>query len=400
MAAPQNALSSILKTVFDDRFDKNALARTSKLMGLLPHEEDFFGATFDWSVAYAGLGGRSHTITNAEANDVNGAYARFSVAPTHDYDTRIMNGALVRAALKGGVTTQFLDYLTQEMQLAQDTLNQNLARGAYASSTGRRGIRGSLAGNILTLSVTSDSLYWNIGDKVKAGLLDGGALRGGTAAVLTGVDTANGTLTSTTWANITTFTDGDSMYVEGDTNASYHGLGSYNPAVAPTSGDNVFGAGVDRSVNPEALAGVRLVTTGANIETVLITSMAYLKTRPGGAYKNARIMCSEIDFAGIQVAKEGSRFIDDSGPYEMGIEAFKVGTNTVVPDVFCPQGTFFVIGEGSFELHSISGVTIDENDGLSMRKAAGDNYTLAALFDGDFVAPKPHGLARGIWPAS
>jgi hypothetical protein len=399
MAAPANALSSILKTVYDDRFDKNALARTSKLMALISHEEDFFGATFDWSVAYAGLGGRSHSITAAEANDVNGAYARFSVAPRHDYDTRIMNGALVRAALKGGVTTQFLDYLTQEMQLAQDTLNQNLARGAYASETGRRGIRGTLAGNILTLSVPSDALYWNIGDKVKAGALDGGPLRAGTGAVLTGVDTANGTLTSTTWANITGFLDGDSMYVEGDWNASYHGLSSYCPAVAPAPGDAVFGAGVDRSVNPEALAGVRLNTTGANIETVLITSMAYLKTRPGGAYKNAKIMCSEIDFAGIQVAKEGSRFIDDSGPYEMGIEAFKVGTNTVVPDVFCPQGTFFVIGEGAFELHSISGVSIDENDGLSMRKAAGDNYTLAALIDGNFICPKPHGLARGPWPA-
>jgi hypothetical protein len=399
MAAPVT-LAAILKTIFDDRFDKNALARTSALMGMISHEEDFFGASYDWSIAYAGLGGRSHGATNAEANDQNGQYARFTVTPRHDYDTRTMNGALVRAALKGGVTTQFVDYLTQEMMLAQDTINQNIARGAYASSTGRRGVRGSLASTVLSLGTPSDSLYWNIGDKVVAGATDGGALRGGTSALLTGVDTANGTITSAQWANITTFTDGDSLYVEGDINLSYHGLGSYVPATAPTGGDAVFGSGVDRSVNPEALAGVRLNVTGANIETVLITSMAYLKTRPGGAYKGAKIFCSEIDFAGIQVSKEGSRFVDSSGPYEMGIEAFRVGTSTVIPDVFCPQGTFFVIGEGAYELHSINGVGIDENDGLSMRKAAGDNYTLAALFDGDFVSPKTHGLARGTWPSA
>jgi len=398
MAAPIT-LAAILKTIYDDRFDKNALARTSTLLASIAHEEDFFGLNYAWSVPYAGLGGRSHGATNAEGNDQNGRMAEFIVAPAHDYDLRTMNGALVRAALTGGVSTQFVDYVAQEMMFAQDTINQNIARGAYGSVTGRRGIRGSLSGNNVTLATPSDALYWNIGDKVVAAQTDGGSLRAGTSAQLTAVDTANGILTSTTWGNITAFADADSLYVEGDENASYCGLDTYVPSTAPTSGDNVFGSNCDRSLNPEMLAGVRLTNTGASVETVLITAMAYLKTRPGGKFKQAKIFCSEIDFASIQVSKEGSRFIDSSGPYEMGIDAFKVGTATVVPDVFCPQGKYFVVGDASYELHSIQGVHIDEADGLTMRKAPSDQYTMSALFDGNFIAQGPNGLARGTWPS-
>jgi hypothetical protein len=68
--------------------------------------------------------------------------------------------------------------------------------------------------------------------------------------------------------------------------------------------------------------------------------------------------------------------------------------------VFAPSGTFWVIGESAFELHTCDGVQLDTVDGNETRKAAGDTYTLAAVVDGNFVARKPAGLARGTVPTT
>lgn len=401
MATPVT-LGAILKTIQEDGTDDadKALVRDCALLTSIAHKKDFHGKTIDWSVPFAGLGGRSHTATNAEANDVNGSYRRFSVGPKADYNSRKLNGQLVRQALKGGVTTEFIDYVKGEMGLARAALKQNLAFGAYRSHTGRRGIVGSMSTTDLTLATIDDSHFFSVGDKVQAAATDGGTLRdSGDFVTLTAVNTETGVLTAdANWSNINLIANGDSLYVQGDENLSYYGLSSYCPSTAPTAGDSVFGE--DRSVAVEQLAGVRLTTTGYNIETVLIKAMAQCRKKPGGYFSGAKIFCSEEDFANLRISKEGSRFVDSANQYDMEIEGFMVGSVPVVPDVFCPNGTFFVLGDASFELHSVDGVQIDTVDGNTMRKAASDTYTLASVFDGNFTCPYPAGIARGAWPSA
>jgi hypothetical protein len=402
MAAP-NTLTAILKNIQSEGEDPDVvLARQSALFAQIKHEKDFHSNNYQWSVAHSGLGGGSHDATTAEANDVNGAYALFSVTSKTDYSRRPMQGTLVRKILEGGLNEHYVDYLKGEINLSQETVAQNVARGLYASSTGRRGVRGSVSGDVLTLATPDDAFFFSIGDKVQAAATDGGSLRDtGDYAIIIAVDTTNGKLTSDAtknWAGIAGMSDGDSLYRAGDENVSYNGLGDIVPATAPTTGDAVFGSGVDRSINPDVLAGVRLTTTGSSVETVLIRAMAQLKKRPGSFFKNAKIYCSEEDFASIQVAKEGSRFIDEDNEYGIGINTFMVGTAPVVPDVFCPTGTFFILGEGAVEFHSNAGIAIDATDGNQMRKTAGDTYTLVALTDSNFVGRHPGACARGSWP--
>lgn len=376
------------------------LARESTLMSQIKHAKDFHSRTLQWSVAHSGLGGGSHDAVQSETNDVNGAYAEFTVAPKADYSRRPMNGQLVRQILEGGVNEQYVDYLKGEIDLAQRTCAQNAARGLYGRSTGRRGVVGSTSTTALTLATLDDAFFFAIGDKVQASATEGGALRDtGDFVTLVGVDTTNGILTAdAAWSNIAAIANGDSLYRAGDLNKSYFGLGDYVPVAAPTAGDAVFGAGVDRSINPDVLAGLRLTTTGTSVESVLIRAMSQCKKRPGSFFKNAKIYCSEENFADIQVAKEGSRFIDEDNEYGIGIQTFMVGSTPVVPDNYCPTGTFFVLGEGAIEFHSNAGISIDAADGNTFRKTAGDTYTLLALVDGNFLGKKPGAMARGTWP--
>ena len=65
-----------------------------------------------------------------------------------------------------------------------------------------------------------------------------------------------------------------------------------------------------------------------------------------------------------------------------------------------PAGTFRILGDAGYELHSIDGVQIDTIDGNTMRKTSGDTYSLAAVIDGNFVCHYPGGLGRGTWPTT
>lgn len=400
MATPVS-LNAILKVIQEDGIDVDeALGRESTLMRSIPHKKDFHGDTITWSVPYAGLAGRSHDAATAEANDQNARYLRFEVGSVNDYAKRTLNGELCRKAMKAGVNEEFIDYVKGEMDLSVRALTQNASRGAYKSHTGSRGVRGSVTNAVLTLATVTDSFFFSVGDEVQASATDGGTLRdSGDFVTLIAVDYSLGTLTAdANWSNISLMADGDFLYVQGDENLSYHGLGSYNPATAPTGGDAVFGG--DRSVCPDGLAGIRLTTTGSSVETALIRAMSQCQMRPGGAFSKARIFCNNVDFATLQIAKEGARVIDAPSQYQMGIQGFKIGDTIVVPDPYCPEGTFHIVADGCFEFRSNDGISIDGTDGNTIRKGSNDTYSLMAVVDADFVSPNPAGLARGSWPAA
>lgn len=400
MATPVT-LASILKIIQSGMAKPEDVARNSKLGAATPHKMDFTGSQINWSVPYAGLGGGSHDAATAEANDQNGRYALFTTGKAKSFFKKgQLDGQLTRQALAGSVTTQYVAYVKGELLLARDACLTRLWNNAYNTSTGRRGLRGSLLTNAtLKLATLTDVFYFNIGDKIVAAQTDGGALRNsGSSVTITAVNTSTGVLTAVDWTTITGFADGDSLYALGDENKGFHGLGDYNPTVAPSAGDSVFGSGVDRSVEPEMLSGVRYDTTGQQVDTCLIRLIATMENRPGWDARSYKVYANGLDVANLKIAKEGQRFVDSSNQYQIGVEGFRVGDGLVVADPFCPEGTFRLVADGAFELHTIQGIVVDETDGNQMRKAANDTYYFMELLDGDFTAPKPYQLATGAWP--
>ena len=396
MATPN--ISAVLKLIQSDEFDDSSMVRKSPFLTSIKHEKDFAGEAFKFSVQHSGLGGRSHDSVIAEGNDVGGGYAAFTVSSVSDFKLGKLDGQTTRKALNAGVTEKFVKYVANEMKQTYASLNAELARGACASSTGSRGQVGSFSGSTITMKRTDDSMYVSIGDVLRVSATDGGAHRTGSVTVL-GVNTATGVITTTAavTSGISAIANDDYIYVSGDLNKSWSGLGAWCPASDPSPAENFYG--VDRSVNPEFLAGLRYAGTGTNTETVLIRAAAYARKRPSDAFEKFKVVCSEEDFASVQVAKEGARVIDDDNQYGIGVQTFMLGSAPVMPDPFCPSGTYFIVGDGAFELHTNDGVVIDEADGNQIRRTAGDTYSFMGLVDGQFVAPKPYGILRGLWPA-
>lgn len=401
MATPVT-LGAILKLVQEDGTNINDIYRKSPLMSQISQPMDFHGEAITWSVPYSGLGGGSYTVANAEGNDVNNEYIKFRIDPVSVHKYGKINGRLTRQALKGTVTTEYIDYVKAEVMSVKKTCFAQVATNAFRSSTNSIGRRASIATNTITLTRKSDVYLFNKGDKIVASATDGGALRGGTSATVVSRNPSAGTITVNNAGNITSFADNDFLYIEGNWTQGMFGLGSFNPAVAPVGGDAVFGAGADRSVDPEALAGVRFDTTGMSKATCLINFMAYLEMTPGFDGSEGYVYCHGNDVADIQVALEGSRMVTDptENEYNIGIEYLRCGKAKFVTDPFAVQGEARYVPKGAgFEWHSINGFNVDDTDGLEMVRITGDNYTLHGLGEGNFKCQHPGKLGMFTWPA-
>lgn len=400
MATPVS-FGSILKVVQEDGTDINDIIRKSPLMSNTKHVQDFHGEEIRWSLAYSGLGGGSYTATVAEANDVNSEYLRFAVSPKSAYSYRTINGRLTRQALQGGVSTEYIDYLRAETKMSTSAVFAKVATSAFRTSTGRVAVRSSVSSNTITLTRKSDVYLINKGDIIVAAATDGGALRTGETFVVSR-DPAAGTITVDDVTDIASFTNADSIYIKGDTGGTgMFGLGAFNPLTAPTSGDAVFGSSCDRSVDPEACAGIRFDTTGMSKATCLINFMAYLEQTPGYDGSDGMVYCHSNDIADIQVALESSRFIKDDNEYGIGVQALRCGTAVFTADPFAVQGEFRFVPKGAeFELHTINGFNVDDSDGQTMVRKAGDSYVLRGLAEGNFICKSPGKLGVGSWPSS
>lgn len=409
MAAPVD-LNAILKRVQAEFFKDDALVRKSDFMKYIAHKKDFHGITFNFSVQASGYGGASHDVAVADANDVNGVYKEFVVPSISDYRNGKLDGATTRKVLEGGVNEQYINYMKQEIKNAYGSLEARLARGAFRTGTGARGTisaGSTVASPTITFTNPSDALYIAVGDKLVASAADGGALRnsGLTTTAVTAVDTATGTVTITGnfSATITAIQPGDTLYVAGDAQngasvpKSWLGVQAWAPNSTPSA--TLF-CNVDRTISPEMLAGMRYAGTGTNVETTLIGAEAYAQSRPGFSVDDHVIVMSKIDFANLQIAKEGSRIVDmKSEQYGIGIDAFSVGGQKVISDVFCPDGKYFLVGKDAFSLHTNAGVTINKTDGNQIQRQAGDTYQFQVLVDGQFIATNPAAILNGTWPS-
>lgn len=403
MAWTAASIAAALKTVFANEFDRSALVRKSPLLTQIEHETDFYGSSYDWTVQYGRSGGRSRDVTVAEANAVGDKYARFSVGCATDYLYMTFNGLTARKTVKGNNATQFTEMMKQSLNGALGNLNDEIARNLYNSATGSRALVASFSTTSCVLTYAEDAIFFAVGDQVSASATDGGAVLGGAIYVtLTNVDTATGTLTaSTNWSTLTGFAAGNYLLARGDLNLAMYGLGSYCPSATPSGGDSFGLQALNRSVDPEKLAGLRFTTGSYTLETLWPAAQAYADLRPGDGFQKARFYVNSLDFASLQIAKEGSRWVDNDNSYGIGVQSFRAGTSTIVPDNFCPRGQWFFVAPDAISLKTVGDQPdLDNLDGNDIRKIAGDVYAAESIVDGNIIAMKPYGIMRGTVPTA
>lgn len=221
------------------------------------------GLTNPYVVAYGdGQGAAAGTnFSTAQTNVSPVKGIQFVMAPKVRYRIAQVDG--VSSVLSMGDANAFENLIVAEMKGNANGMTNDLGFDLFRDGTGGRGTRLSLSSNTVTLTAKTDARNFFIGMTVKAGTSTT-SLRAGSTTV-TAVDYDAGTVTLASAAGITSFTDGDILFREGETgNILMEGFASIIPLTAPSSGESFRSK--DRSVQPSLLAGSRLAADGSTPE--------------------------------------------------------------------------------------------------------------------------------------
>ena len=271
-----SAMNAALKELYDGQTVENLVYADNPFLAMVPKKADFGGKYKPIPIVTGVSHGRSATFSNAQGNQSPVQIESFLLTRASDYSIATIDNQTMLASKTDKMA--FLEGAKLVIDGAIRSATNSLASKLFRSGTGVIGQIASQTGTTITLTNPQDVVQFEVNMYLGASATDGGALVGGPdIAVVTKVDRTNGILTFAavpgTWSN------GYYLQVQGDTNAAIKGLAAWIPLATPGGSDNFFG--VNRSVDPTRLAGVRYDGTAQSIEEALIDGSSLL-AREGG----------------------------------------------------------------------------------------------------------------------
>lgn len=366
--AAANLLSTapILKTLYPQTEIEREWHEHMPFYAMIDKKTDFEGANMVLALRYATTQGRSRVFGNAQANKTATSLARFTVTRARDYSLYSIDGETIDAC--GSNKGAIVDAVTTEVDGAMDAIKLSTARSLYRNFGGAIGqisaaglstnaSYGTGANNQITLADPNTVIFFEVNQWVDSSVQDGttGTVKLGTAQ-LTAVDRINGYIFC---ANgfptfIPTIANSDYLFTDGDFGVSCSGLDSWIPSTAPGGTDSFFG--LNRSVDPVRLAGVRTVnTSGLSPEEAIQTGLQQV-FRQGGRPKV--VLENDADFKNL-VLSLGTRVIYETleSDAEIGFDGVNVigpyGPVTVLSDPNCQQGTAWALDMRSWYFRSL-----------------------------------------------
>jgi hypothetical protein len=166
----------------------------------------------------------------------------------------------------------------------------------------------------------------------------------------------------------------DFLLVQGDNNLKVKGLQAWLPFTAPTSGDNFFG--VDRSVDPVALAGVRYDGSQQTIEEGLQDGLKEVSLYGDGStdivIMNPDSMTNLIKSLGSKVV-----YVDLQANAQIGFKGVMIegprGPVKVLADRNCPALFAYALQLDTWELGSVGDapmILTYDKEGLQMLRVS------------------------------
>ncbi len=400
-------VSYLSKVLYPKGYDPKMLFRNKPLLNALKKKTDFTtGRGMEVPADYQLTSGLGTTVAGAVLN-ANASKGVSFLVPQSELDGYIyMDRKAWMNAQKGGDLTQFINYARDQSDKGLEAVMQELHRQSYGAAGGARAqVSATTApsGTSITLANASDSCFFRPGMVLVASLVaggDGGALVAGTPGFSTvvSVNATNGVLTmdGTVTTQLTGLTVNSFLYQRsiasnnGTADPAFQGLASWCPAAVTATAFN----GIDRTINPSMLAGVRYGDTSGNLETLFIRARAQAFSEVGTGFSMGDIYLHPLQFAAIASSKEGARQVDDES-YKMGINKLRVGNFTFVEDTFAPLLTAWCVADGAFELATCG-------DQPEMGKAWDDpdvgQVKIPLYVYGNFVARKPSQIMRITLP--
>lgn len=385
------------KILYPSGFDGKALVKDKRILTNTPHKKNFTtGKGMEIPAPYTTPQGASAAAATAASNASPSKGSSFTVPQTSYYAQLRLDGKLVENAMKGNAETQFIDQMKYETDQTEDTIGWELERQAFGSQTGYRGQIGSVsigANTTITLKKITDVVFFMPGTVIVLAAVGGGpggAIRSaGTTnkATVSAVNTKTGLLTFT-GQNFTTLfgtaVADDYIYREGDaqnggTAKVSAGLEDWCPSTDPSA--TLF-YGVDRSLNPAMLAGVRYDGTGDGVNNVWYKSIAAYQSQTGRGLKKGVFYIHPLYGSAMRSAFEAKRIVDveKTTTYDMPVEAFTVDGKTFIEVASCPYGVAKYVTDGAF-----------------IRASCGDQPNWSSMSDKDmFWLDRDNDLVKGM----
>ena len=331
------------------------------------------GESFTVPVVYGGQPGRSKTFASALANRALAKKVKFQMEWTEDFVQAIVNNSAI--SLSKGVGA-VVNLKMQEIQSATETLANSIEHSLIRSGYNEIGqiAAGGISGQVVTFASRTDVNFIDVGQSHTPFASLAAASTTRAAAVVASVDRDAGTVTYT--GALTNWAPADFVFQTGDkidaNTLSCIGLGGWFPLVAPVGIDV---GGVDRSVAPQALAGVRVDGRGKSAKEAVFD----LVTRIGDAGGKGDVVLATNDFVGRIVKEiEGA-----TSYYKMPAQ----DADGPIPGIFYetvvingPKGPFKLKGSPFMYSDRIFGLTMDS---LEMRIAP-EGTSKDPIFNGTY----------------
>ncbi len=377
------SFNAALKTYYTDEAVQNTVYKKNPLFAMLSKNTSWTGRTYDIPIQTGiSSGSRSGDVSVSLGNKDTNKYQVFSLTSNDDFNAISITRKIMKQS--GNNRGAFFTAKTREIDGMLQALSNSISHALFRNGGGAIGQVSSTSApstTTFTLNEIEDVVHFERGMRLQASAADGSTstdtlLDAGATGVISAVNRDTGVITSSSnWtAQIPSLTTSSFLFPEGDfggtggnaTSGKVRGLGAWCPRSAP--GSTTF-FGVNRSVDPTRLAGVRV--DGA--------AMTILEALRAGASRVGREQ-GEIDtyFMSWQKYNDLVTELDNKVQYtqtgisvDVGFDAIRiVGMGRpikIYADRNCPDNIYFGLMMESFELISYGNVPemVDE-DGLTM----------------------------------
>jgi hypothetical protein len=330
------AFTPALKALYNNQKVENLTYQNRPLWAMLRKNKDFYGKNKPLPIIIGGPQRRSATFATAQAQTSSSVLRDFVLVRKKDYSFATVDHETMEASEndKGA----FLKALTVEVDGAMNSAANSACTDLFGAGSGVIG-RLAAATDVTTavgiLADADDIVHFEVGMVLKSTTaFTGGALKAGSITVAS-VDRDAGTFTASAAldAGIATIADTDYLVPDGDYDLKAKGLAAWLPATAPTAGDNFFG--VDRSVDPTRLAGVRFDGTALSAEEALIKCASRLY-REGSSFDKVFLGTTKYSELEISLGSKVQYVNGESHKRpDIGFQGIRLNVKNRFVDVFC-----------------------------------------------------------------
>lgn len=403
-ASTTTTLDKFLKTLYKNR-PEDLVYNNTPLLGMLTQKQDFVGKDNSLFIPfrYGRPQGVSNTFANAQAGASSSVVDGFTLTRKRLYGFGTITRETAMAFKDGGSVG---DFAAEAIQLEGDGTIRSCSETLHAQLWGNGGgsigqVNSGTTGTSFTLKNRFDVNKFEIGMKLQFSAADGlsGAVKTGEATV-TGVAVGTGVITVS--AALSAIDGGtgpatnDHVFRSGTFGAAWLGIPAFIPTSAPSA--TAF-LGVNRSVAPERLGGVRYDGSGAGSHRAAVLNGATelsLHSLPRPATHlfvhpndyNILVQEQEAKVQQLQHAIMG-------GKVHISFESFVVHTPAgplqAVGDFRCPEGYAYILSMDTWELHTMGPLMdwVDEDGSRVRALASEDGFEFRIASYGNLVCTAP-----------